>query len=57
MTVAQLINLAANRLAALNAARATAVALGNIALLSGLDADIAETQTTLDALRAIPAAG
>ena len=55
MTVAQLITLAANRLMALNAARATAVALGNIALLAGLDADIAETQITLDALRAIPA--
>ncbi len=54
MTIAQLITLAANRLSALNAARATAVALGNIALLGGLDADIAETQATLDALRAIP---
>ena len=55
MTIDQLITLASNRLAALNTARATAVALGNIALLDGLDADISETQATLDALRAIPA--
>lgn len=55
MTVAQLITLAANRLAALNTARATAVAIGNIDVLDGLDADISETQATLDALRAIPA--
>lgn len=54
MTITQLITLAANRLAALNAARSTAVTLGNIAQLDGLDADIAETQATLDALRAIP---
>jgi hypothetical protein len=56
MTIAQLISLATNRLAALNNARATAVALGHIDRLDALDADIAETQTTLDALRAIPAA-
>ena len=55
MTIHQLITLAANRLAALNTARATAVAMGNIALLDGLDADITETQRTLEALRAIPA--
>jgi len=57
MTITQLIALAANRLAMLNNARATAVALGQIDRLDALDADIAETQTTLDALRAIPAAG
>ncbi len=57
MTIAQLITLASNRLAMLNAARATAVALGHIDRLDPLDADIAETQATLDALRAIPAAG
>lgn len=56
MTIDQLITLAANRLAALNTARATAVALGNIAAIDGLDADIAETQITLNALRAIPTA-
>ena len=55
MTIAQLITLAANRLMALNAARATAVALGNISLLDGLDADIAETQATLNQLRSLPA--
>jgi hypothetical protein len=56
MTIAQLITLAANRLAALNNARTTAVALGQVDRLDALDADIAETQATLDALRAIPAA-
>lgn len=55
MTIAQLITLAANRLTMLNNARATAVTLGHIDRLDVLDADIAETQATLDALRAIPA--
>ena len=54
MTVAQLITLAANRLAALNTARATAVGLGTIAVLDALDADIAETQATLNQLRSLP---
>ena len=53
MTIDQLITLAANRLAALNTARATAVGLGNIALLDGLDADITETQATLNQLRTL----
>jgi len=54
MTIAQLITLAANRLAALNNARATAVALGEIAALDALDADIAETQATLNQLLTLP---
>ena len=53
MTIPQLITLAANRLAALNNARATAVILGEISRLGGIDADLDETQTTLDALRSL----
>jgi hypothetical protein len=53
MTIDQLITLAANRLAALNTARATAMALGNIAVLDGLDTEIAETQVTLNALQGV----
>jgi hypothetical protein len=53
MTITQLIALASNRLAMLNNARATAVALGHIDRLYVLDADIAETQTTLNQLRSL----
>jgi hypothetical protein len=53
MTIPQLIALAANRLAALNSARATAVTLGDIARLDALDAGIAETQATIDKLNTL----
>ena len=53
MTIPQLITLASNRLAALNSARATAVALGDVERIAALDADIAETQATLDALQTL----
>ena len=53
MNIPQLIILAANRLSALNSARATAAALGDISRLSSLDADISETQSTLDALQTL----
>lgn len=53
MTISQLIALASNRLAMLNNARATAVALGHIDRIDVLDADIAETQQTIDALKTL----
>lgn len=53
MTIAQLITLVSNRLAALNSARATAVALGDIERIDALDAEIAVTQSTIDALRTL----
>jgi hypothetical protein len=54
MKISELITLAEARLAVKNSARATAVQHGAVHLLAELDADIAETQRTLDALRAIP---
>ena len=53
MNIPQLITLAYNRLAALNSARSSAVGLGNIAALEGLDADILETQSTIDKLNTL----
>jgi hypothetical protein len=53
MNIMQLITLATNRLAALNNARATANALGDISRLSLLDLDITETENTIEALRTL----
>lgn len=53
MTIQELIRLASNRLAALNGARATAVATGDVSRLEALDADISETQTTLNKLNTL----
>ena len=53
MNISQLLTLASNRLAALNNARATAVAMGDISRLGTLDADIAETQATIDKLNTL----
>lgn len=53
MTVAELIKLVSNRLAALNGAHATATALGDVVQLERLEAEITETQVTLDALRTL----
>jgi hypothetical protein len=53
MTISQLIALVSNRLAMLNNSRSTAVALGHIDRLEVLDADIEETQETLNKLKAI----
>lgn len=53
MKIQELIILATNRLASLNNAKATAVALGNISAFDILDSDIAETENTLNYLRAI----
>jgi hypothetical protein len=53
MTIQQLITLASNRLAALNSSRANAVALGEVERIELLDAEILETQNTLDALNTL----
>jgi hypothetical protein len=53
MTVIDLITLAQARLAALNTAMATALALGDAASIASLDAEIAETEATLAALRSL----
>ncbi len=53
MNIPQLLSLASNRLAALNGARATALAMGDISRLESLDADIAETQATIDKLNTL----
>lgn len=53
MTIVELITLASNRLAALNGAHATAVALGDVERMAALEAEIAETQSTLDALHTL----
>lgn len=53
MTVQDLIQVVSARLAALNSARSTAISLGDLARIAALDADIEETQTTLDALKTL----
>ncbi len=54
MKIIELITLAENKLMALNQAIATATAKGDAEALARLDAEVAETQDTLDALRAAP---
>jgi len=53
MTVTDLIRLMTNKLATLNGQRTTAVVHGDVELLVALDAQIAETQATLDQLRSL----
>ena len=53
MTLADLIQLVSYKLAALNSARASAVAIGDLNQVVSLDAQIATTQITLDQLRSI----
>jgi hypothetical protein len=53
MTIQELILLASNRLAALNTARSTAVGVGNVQRLNDIDAEITETQATLDKLNTL----
>jgi hypothetical protein len=53
MKISDLIILAQNRLSTLNNARASAVATGQSDRVSALDAEIAETEETLVALKAI----
>lgn len=53
MSIEDLIKLMEARLAALNSARASAAAVGDLNEVMRLDADIAQTQTTLDQLRTL----
>ena len=53
MTIRELITLASNRLSALHLARGHAFAIGDLERLALLDAEIAETQSTIDALRTL----
>lgn len=51
MKIIELITLAENKLMALNQAIATATSMGDAEALPRLDAEVAETQATLGALR------
>jgi hypothetical protein len=53
MSLAELIQLVQAKLAALNSARASAAAVGDINQVVLLDAQIAETQLTLDQLKTL----
>jgi hypothetical protein len=53
MSVEDLIRLMEARLAGLNGARASAAAVGDLAEVNRLDADVAQTQSTLDQLRTL----
>jgi hypothetical protein len=53
MSIADLIDLLSRRLVNLSQARAAAADLGDVSRIDSLDAEIAETETTLGALRAI----
>jgi hypothetical protein len=52
MTISDLIALATARLANLQSLRTSAASLGDVERVMTLDAEIAETQATLDSLRA-----
>jgi hypothetical protein len=54
MTIADLIRLLQNQIATLNGLLATATVQGDVARMTALDAQIAQTQTTLDQLRSLP---
>jgi hypothetical protein len=53
MTLAELIQLVSYKLSALNSARASAVAVGDLNQVVNIDAQISQTQITLDQLRSI----
>ena len=53
MSFDDLIRLMEARLSALNSARGSAAAVGDLAQVTKLDADIVTTQTTLDQLRSL----
>ena len=53
MSIDDLIRLMEARLAALNSARASAAAVGDLAQVTKIDVDVAQTQTTLDQLRTL----
>jgi hypothetical protein len=53
MTLDELIRLVEARLSAMNVARATAAAVGDVAQVMRIDAEVAETQATLDRLKTL----
>jgi hypothetical protein len=53
MSIADLIQLVSYKLAALNSARASAVAIGDLNQVVVLDAQISQTQFTLEQLRTL----
>lgn len=53
MKVEELVRLMEARLAALNAARSSAAAVGDLSQITKIDHDVIETQTTLDQLRTL----
>ena len=53
MKINELMTLASNRLATLNQAHATAVALGDVQRMAALEVEIVETQSTIDALQSL----
>jgi hypothetical protein len=53
MSLEDLIRLMEARLAALNSARASAAAVGDLVQITRIDADVVQTQTTLDQLRTL----
>jgi hypothetical protein len=53
MTLAEVIQLVSYKLSALNSARASAVAVGDLNQVVNIDAQISQTQITLDQLRSI----
>jgi hypothetical protein len=54
MTLAELIQLVSYKLSALNSARASAVSIGDLNQVVSLDAQILQTELTLDQLRSLP---
>ncbi len=53
MNLTDIIRIVSNRLDALTAQRVLAVRVGDLEQVTRLDADIAQTQTTLDQLRTL----
>lgn len=53
MTVTEIIEMLSRRLANLSQQRSSAGSLGDLERVASLDAEIAETQSTLDALRTL----
>ena len=53
MSITELIRLMEAHLSALNSARASAAAIGDVAQVTRLDADVLKTQATLDQLRTL----
>ena len=53
MSIDDLIRLMEARLAALNSARASAAAVGDLAQITRLDEEVSQTQLTIDQLRTL----